>query len=233
MAFVSSAQTIRDDIASRLGEAETDNTDVYTTWINAGIYDLHTSFPNAPYLQTSADRTLSSGTRVYTNLPTSFEKMNTVTYPAGEVKLVFLSPEEFDIANPSASDTGTPRVYTIRGQGSDARIEFFPVPAGSYTVHYDFQQELTTVSAGSSVPAIPLKYFDTLSLYGEWRGLRRRGNYVEAREVKQEYETLKERMIQDLMAQTTEAQRIRSVRDYNARSQRFSDPIVNMFFGDN
>lgn len=227
MSFVSSTQGIRDEIAARLNEAETDNTSQYNNWINLGLRDIQTSFPTAPFLQTSADRTLSSGTRVYTNLPSDFDKMNKITYPVGDVALTYLSPEELDILQPSATEGGTPLVYTIRGQGSNGRIEYYPVPGGSYTVHYDYQKLVTTVSAGSAVPDVPEKYYDLLVLYGEIRGWRRRGRFSEASTIFQEYERLKERMKQELMRQATENSRVKSVREFGR--QDYNDPIKTIF----
>ena len=226
--FVSSAGTIAEEIARRLNEVSADNEDAYKGWINLGIRDIGNTVPNAPFLQTSADRTLSSGTRIY-SLPADWGKMNTVTYPAGDTTLAYLEPEQFDILQPSASEGGNPTVYTLRGVGnSSPRIEFYPSIAASITLHYDYQKVMTTVSAFSAVPDVPERYFELLVLYGESRGLRRRGLRADAAQVEQEYELLKEKMRQDLLSQTTGMVRIKNGREFAGRGY-FSDPIKNIF----
>jgi hypothetical protein len=229
MSVVSTVSGIRIEIASRLNEEESDNTDQYTTWINLCLRDIENSFQEASFLQTSADRTLSSGTRVYTNLPTDFYKMNMITYPAGDTTLSYLTPEEFDILQPSATEGGNPNIYTIRGFGSTGRIEFYPVPTGGITLHYDYLKSMNVVSVASAVPEIPAKYLELPVLYGEMRGLRRRGRFNESQVVAAEYERLKERMRQDLMSQTSQNQRIRSIREYQTSNNVYDDPIKNIF----
>ena len=229
MAVVSSTGTIIEEVHERLRKFEAKDEDFYLTEINLGIRDIQNSFPNAPFLQTSADRTLSSGTRIY-SAPTDFEKMNTITYPAGDVKLGYLHPEEFDILQPSASETGTPTNYTIRGQGGNARIEFYPGPGSSLTVHYDYTKELPVVSAASSTPEIPERYYELLVLFAEHRGLRRNGLYPGAREVAKDYEVMKERMKADLLRQSNENTRIRSVREFQQSRSTFDDPVKNMYW---
>ena len=182
-------------------------------------------------MQTSADRTLSSGTRIYA-LPSDWGKMNIVTYPAGDVTLTYLEPEQFDILQPSASEGGNPSVYTLRGAGNASpRIEFYPSIAAAITLHYDYQKVMTTISAFSAVPDIPERYNELLVLYGESRGLRRRGLRSDAAQVEQEYEVLKERMRQDLLSQTTGMKRIKNGREFSGRNY-FSDPIRNIFNND-
>lgn len=229
MAVVSSTGTIIEEVAERLRKFEAKDEDFYLTEINLGLRDIQNSFPNAPFLQTSADRTLSSGTRIYAT-PTDFEKMNTVTYPAGDVKLGYLHPEEFDILQPSASESGTPTIYTVRGQGSNARLEFYPSPGSSLTLHYDYTKELPVVSAFSSTPEIPERYYELLILFAENRGLRRNGLYPEAREIAKEYELMKERMKADLLIQSNENARIRSVREFQQSRSVYDDPIKNLFW---
>lgn len=230
MAFVSSVQTIRDEIAFRLNEAELDNTDFYTNQINLALADIRNSLPTAPFLQVSADRTLSAGTRIYPALISDFQKMNSVTDPAGDLKLSYLSPEEYDVLQPSATEGGRPTIYTIRGQGVSSRFEFYPQPGGSYTLHFDYNRNLPTVSAGSATPELPVNYYELLVLYGEARGLRRRGLRADAQSVMNEYEEMKQKMIQDLMNQTNENQRIKSVREFQSSRSVYDDPIKNMFW---
>jgi hypothetical protein len=227
---VSALQGIRDEIASRLNEVESDNTDTYTTWVNLGLRDIQNSFPQTPFLQTSADRTLSSGTRIYTNLPSDFDKMNTVVYPAGNATLAYVSPEEFDMLSPSATAGGSPKWYTIRGRETAApRIEFYPTPGSSLTVHYDYQALMDVVSASSATPGIPVRYFELLVMFGEMTGLKRKGLRDDARTVAVEYETLKQKMIQDLQREVTTNKRIRSDRDFLNASRYSPDPVINVF----
>lgn len=232
MAIISAVQGIREEIATRLNEAESDNTDIYTNWINLCLRDVANSFPKAPFLWASADRTLSSGTRQYNNLPSDFDKMNDVVIPSTSLKLSYLTNDEFDALQPSASQGGNPGVYTIRGQGNgNPLIEFYWVPGSSLTVHYDYQKNMDVVSAGSATPSIPVKYFELPILYGEKFGLRRKGRYEESGLVDQQYQQLKEMMIQDLVRITNENVRIKSVREFQRGTQIYDDPIRNIFHG--
>jgi len=233
MANLSAVGSVREEIASQLNEVESDNTDQYNTWLTQCARDIHGSTAGLPIWQTSADRTLSSGTRLYTNLPTDFDKMNSITYPAGDIKLSFLSPEEFDVFQPSATEGGNPTIYTIRGYGADAGIEYYPVPGSSLTVHLDYQKGPPTFSAGSgqTISAVPAKYTDLLVMYGVRQGLRRKGMFAESREVNLEYETLKQKMVTDLMEQTTEPRRFRSGREFTGSA--YDDPVKNAIWGNN
>lgn len=89
------------------------------------------------------------------------------------------------------------------------------------------------MSAGSSSPGIPTKYYELLVLYGEKLGLRRQKRYDLARSVDQEYNTLKQRMMEDLIRQTSQMSKILSVRELQLGQNQSinSDPIANQFFG--
>lgn len=231
MSIVSSVQTAREEIAARLGESETDNSDFYTTGVNLCLRDIERSYPDSPHLRTSADRTLSSGTRHYA-AASDFEKMNFITLPAADIRLSYLTPQEFDAFQPSASESGNPAIYTIRGQGPNAQIEYYPSPGSSVTVHQDYQRRITTVSTGSASMDLPPKYFELPVLYGEWRGLRRQGRFADAAAVKQEYEVMKQQMITELEEQTTEPKKIRSEREFIIANRKYRDPITNIFWGE-
>ncbi len=230
MAVISATGSIREEIASRLNELETDNTDIYTNWINLTLRDIANTFPNAPWLQTSADFTLSSGTRVYPALISNAEKVNTITYPGSQTKLQFFSPEEFDIVNASATQGGNPTYFTIRGYLPNGRFEFYPVPGSSITIHADYQKTISSVSLAADLPEIPLKYYELLILGGEMKGLRRQRRYDEVKMVSQEYEAMKQMMMQDMMRQTSQMPRVKSVREYQFGNQITTDPIANQFF---
>ncbi len=231
MSIVSSVQTARDEIASRLGEVETDNSDFYTTGVNLCLRDIENTYPDSPHLRTSADRTLSSGTRQYA-AAADFEKMNSITLPAADVRLSYLTPQEFDAFQPSASEFGNPAIYTVRGQGPNAQIEYFPSPGSSLTIHQDYQRRITTVSTGSASIDLPPKYFELPVIYGEWRGLRRQGRYGDAQILKKEYEVMKQQMKIDLEEQTTEPKKIRSEREFLIANRKYRDPITNIFWGE-
>ena len=229
--FISSSGTIAEEIARRLNEVSADNEDAYKGWINLGLRDIGNTVPNAPFLQTSADVTLSSGTRIY-NLSATFSKMNSVTLPAADITLTYLEPEQFDILQPSATEGGNPTIYTLRGIGNPLpTIEYYPQPGSAVTMHFNFQKVLTTISAFSAIPELPERYFELLVLYGESRGLRRRGLRGDAAQVEQEYEVLKEKMRQDLLSQTTGMSRIKNGREFAGRNY-YSDPIRNIFNND-
>jgi hypothetical protein len=233
VSIISAVQGIRDEIASRLNEIESDNFDIYTNWINLCFKDLSYSYPNAPWLQTSADRTLSSGTRIYPALLTNVERVNTVTLPSTATKLQFFSPEEFDILNASASQGGNPTYYTIRGLANTGWFEFYPVPGSSITLHFDYQIQSDSVSAGSAtLPNIPPKYYDLFIFYGEKLGLRRQKRYDISKSVDEDYQKLKQMFWEDMIRQTSQMPRVKSVREFRyGGSQLPLDPIANQFFG--
>ena len=227
---ISALQGIRDEIGIQLNESETTNSDVYTNWVNQGLRDLQFSFPINPYFLTSADRTLSSGTRSYL-AQSDFEHMDSITIPAQDVTLRYVPPEQFDILQPSATEGGVPVIYTIRGQGLSARIEYYPQPGASYTVHQNYFRLPSTVSAGSASPDIPVKFSELLVLYGVKQGLRRRGKYVEAREVGEEYELLKEKMKMELMNLSNEIPSIKSVRGFQQSSNNINQDWIKTIYG--
>lgn len=191
--------------------------------------DISNEYPNAPFLWASADRTLSSGVRMYNNLPANFEKMYDMTIPSGNIKLTYLTPNEFDMLAPSATAGGNPAVYTIRNTGSSPTMEFYWVPSDAPTVHMNYQSTIDTVSAGSSSPVIPIRYFELPVLYGERNGLRRRGMRAEAMQVDAEYQRLKIKMIDDLNRLTTENQRIKNGREFMQNINPIDDPIRRIF----
>lgn len=224
-------------MAFRLNEVETDNTTFYLNQINNCLVDIERSFPNAPFLQTSADFTLSAGVRVYPSLlPSNFSKMNDLTYPGGNIKLGYVTPEQFDIIRPSATEGGNPTIYTLRGYVSGTgqnfmALDVYPVPGSAINLQADFQISIPTVSAESAVPIIPAKYFELPVLYGEYRGLRRRGRTDDAQIAKAEYDALKQNMINEMQNRVTEMQRIKQVREFQKVNKVFSDPITNMYWG--
>jgi len=233
VSLISAVQGVRDEIASRLNEIESDNFDIYTNWINLCFKDLSYSYPNAPWLQTSADRTLSSGVRVYPALISNIEKVNTITVPSTATKLQFFSPEEFDILNASATQGGNPTMFTIRGLATTGWFEFFPVPGSALGIHIDYEQQADSVSTGSAaLPNIPPKYYDLFIFYGEKLGLRRQKRYDLSKSVDEEYQNLKQVFWQDMIRQTSQIPRIKSVREFRyGGNQQPLDPIANQFFG--
>jgi len=194
MANISATGGIREEIGLLLNEEESTQTDNYTNWINQGLRDIQLSFPINPYYLTSADRTLSAGTRNYA-LPSDYEKFDSITVPSQDVTLLYISPEEYDLLQPSATEGGVPVLYTIRGQGSTGQIWYYP--NGAYTVHQNYFRLPTTVSTGSSTPDLPTKYNELLVLFGVKKGMMRQGEFAQAREIGLQYEELKEKMKQE------------------------------------
>lgn len=226
MPFVSTVQGVRDEIADRLNEVESDNTDRYTRYANLGLVDLFNSVPDSTILHASADRTLSSGTRIYT-LPSDYQKMNFITDPSNGRTIRYLDPEQASIIFPSAYQ-GTVTNYTIHQAATSAYIEYLPTPNSGITVHQDYQKAIPTVSTGSASPQIPEKWYGLLCDYGEYRGLIKRGLRDEAATVFAKYEEDKAKFIADLRAKTTEIDRMRQQREFNQQSAT-SDPAVNIF----
>ena len=226
MAFVSSTQGIRDEIASRLNEVESDHSDRYTGYVNQCLYDIFREFPDSTILHASADRTLSAGTRIY-SLMSDYDKHNFITYPGGNARISFLEPEQFDIVFPSAY-SGTPTHFTVRGAAVSSYIEYGPQPNAAITVHHDYQKVIPTVSTGSATPQLPEKFYPLICDYGEAMGLKRRGQREDAASIIAQYESDKQKMITDLRARTTETQNMKQVRDFQAAGAS-TDPIINTF----
>jgi len=231
--YISSVGNIMEEAATRLNEVSADESDVYSNWVNLCTRDIQLSFPQAPFLYASADRTLSASTRQYTNLPSDFEKMITIVYPAGDVKMKYLTEEEFTALQPSASETGTPSVFTIHGAEAAAnqQVEFYPVPGSALTVNYQYRRLLTDVSAQSAAPPIPIKWRELYVLYLEKMGLRRREDYTQAELVEAKYEQMKQQMIDDFKRRTEEPWRIKSIREFTQSNRQYGDEIVDLFWG--
>ena len=98
---LSTLGSIMEEVATRLNETYTDEETSYRTWVNLCTNDIAASFPNAPFNYVSADRTLSASVRHYTNFPSDFDRMINVTYPGGDIKLTYLTTEEFNAVQPS------------------------------------------------------------------------------------------------------------------------------------
>lgn len=213
------------EVAGRLNEDATTAAfeDQAITDFNQCTRDVAISFPNAPFLFTSAARTLSAGTGEYA-VPSDFEKMYDILNPTRQQKLMWLPTDQFDAIMPSAY-SGVPTIYTIFPNGT---IKYGPTPNGAETLTLRYQLAQGTVSALSSTPPIPTKYNELYCLYGEFRGLRRQQRYEEADNVEEKYIVMKNAMINDLTRQTNEPQPIRSSRELN-NGLASTDPIVNIF----
>lgn len=234
MSLVSSIGGIIEEAANRLNEVSADKAEQYLSWINICTRDVALSFPNAPFLYASADRTLSAGTRHYTNLPTDFEKIITISDPANSNKLKYLTEEEFDLVVTSASDSGFPTIYTLHGAigTASAQLEFYPIPATGLTLNYQYRKLPQLISATSVSPQLPLKYYDLYVDYIVMNGMRRREDYAQADAVENKYEILKQKMIDDFKRVTEEPWRIKSVREFTAINQNSMDKVDNMFWGE-
>lgn len=233
MTFISSLGGVIEEAATRLNEVSADEEAVYKNWFNACTRDLHTSFPNAPTWYASADRTLSSGTRHYTNFPSDLDHLIAVTFPAADVKLKFLTEEEFAAVQPSAAETGNPVVYTLHGASDPAntQIEFYPaIGSDTVTVNYQYRIQPPTVSTVSAAIPIYVKYGELYVRFIEMMGLRRREDYAQADAIEAKYETLKQRWIADFKRRTEEPWRIKSVREFTQANRSYGDEIVNLFW---
>lgn len=225
MSVISSTQTIITEIASRLGEVSTDNEDQYVTDINQCTRDVALSFPNAPFLRTSATSALTAGTYDYANF-SDWEKFYDGVIVSENTKLTYLPADQVDSLAPSAS-SGVPTIYTVTNGGTAVR--YIPTPSAAYTVKWSYHKLLGTVSAVSSTPPLPTKYNELYCLYGEMKGLRRQQRLPEADGIEAKYEALKTRMVDDLNRATTENNQIRSVREFSGGVVDYGDPIKNIY----
>ena len=186
------------------------------------------SFPNAPYLQTSSAQTLSAGTSEY-SADSDFQKMDSIINRDNGMKLTYLDSGRFDQFIGELTVSGSPTIYTIINDGT---VKYAPIPNASITIEKKYRKTLGTVSAASSAPPLPLKYYELYNLYGEFRGLKREGRRAEAQDAEAEYERLKGRMILDLTNRTTEPNMIRDQREFNTGVVDYGDPIRNIFNND-
>lgn len=224
--FLSTVGTLMSEIADRLNILSASEEDNIVRDINNCTFDVQASFPNAPFLQTSARYTLSAGTSEYA-LASDLEKMYSIRYPDGNIKLVFLPTEQFDTFIPDSALSGSPTIYTIINSGTS--IKYAPIPNAAIDIEQRYQRRLGTVSAESATPPLPTKYLELYALYGEFRGLRRQQRYQEAASVEVEYERKKKTMIDDLNEMTSENINIRSVREFTGGTVDYGDPIKNIY----
>lgn len=218
MALLSSVGTIQREIAVRLNEVSADEADTYLTWMNMTSQDITLNLTNVRYLQASADRTLSSGTRLYA-LPSDFSQMYSVTIPSQNTKLTFVPKEQFDALQPSATTTGIPSRYTVYLENA----EFYPTPNSSLTVHYNYAKSFSDVSAASAAMPIPTAYLEMYVDKGVQFGLERRGDYQQAAIMAKRYDQLMDKMNQDMVS--IESKRMKSIREFTG--SKTNDPIVN------
>lgn len=220
MSTLSSVGTIQRELAVRLNEVSADEADVYLGWINATSQDISLNLDNVRYLEASADRTLSSGTRIYA-LPSDFSQMYSVTLPASDTKLTFVPKAQFDALQPSATEGGDPTLYTIYLEN----IEFYPSPNSSRTVHYNYAKVFSDVSAASAALPIPNAYLEMYVNRGVAYGLERRGDFLQAQIFHNRYEALLVKMNQDL--KSVESLRMKSIREFRGSNNGLDDKIIN------
>lgn len=229
---VSTMAGVIEQVATNVNEVSADEEAVYTAWGNECTRDIARAFPNAPFNYVSADRTLSAGTRHYTNFPSDFDRLINVTIPEKDVKLKSLTEEEFNAIQPSATEQGIPTVYTLHGATAteNTQIEFYPVPGAGYTTNYEYRKLPTTVSAISADIPVPIKYADLYIDYVQMKALRRREDYDQAAIIEARYEASKQAMLADFKRRTEEPWRIKSIREFTPDNQKYSDEIVNLFW---
>ena len=224
---------VLEEAAARLNEVSADEADQYINWFNLCTRDIGISFPNAPFFFSSADRSLSASVRGYQNLPSDFDKMIGITIPTKDVKLKYLPPEEFDIIQPSATETGIPMVYTLRGAAVSTMVEYYPVPNAVMVANYKYRKMDAGTSAQSAAILIPLKYSELYVHFINTKGLRRREDHDQANIIESQYENLKQLMISDFKRMTEEPWRIKSVRELQGSNKTYSNEIVDIFWGQN
>lgn len=226
MSIISSTQTIVTEVAARINEDASTAAfeDQVVGDINQCTRDVAAEFPNAPFLYTSATRTLSAGTAAYT-LPSDFQKMYSVVNVPRNMKLTYLPEGQVEMAAPSAG-SGVPTIYTIYPDGT---IRYTPTPGSSEDITLRYELSLGTVSALSSTPPLPTKYNELYCLYGEMKGLRRQQRYDQADRIEEKYEILKQKMIADLLKQTSEPYGVRSIREFGGGVTDWGNPIANIY----
>ena len=222
---ISSVDTIVAEVSERLNVLSANEEDAIIRDINQCTNDVALSFPQAPFLQTSAKRTLSSGTSEYA-VPSDFEKAYSIRHPGNDTKLTYLPVEQFDTFIPDLDTSGNPTIYTITNGGT---FKYAPVPGSSLDIEIRYQKKLGTVSAQSATPPLPSKYNELYLLWAESKGLARAGNRAESRLIRDEYELLKKRMIEDLSEMTSENIPIRSIREFRGGVRDYGDPIKNIY----
>lgn len=228
--LINTASTIITEVATRINVLSADEADNIMTDINQCTKDVQLSFPQAPFLQTSTTKTLSAGVSEYP-AESDFEKMYSVRYPNGDIKLTFLPTEQFDAFLPNLNTSGSPSIYTLTNGGTT--VKYAPVPGSALDVELRYHKLLNTISAQSATPPLPTKYVELYNLYGEFRGLRRQQRYSDASVIKNEYEQMKQQMIEDLKDMTSESVPIRSIREFGGGIRQYGNPIKNIYGNSN
>jgi hypothetical protein len=120
-------------------------------YVNRALGSLHRKLteahPDQRYLGTTSFTT-SSGTTAY-SLPADFESLLLVelTYSGVKIWLVAYEPHEHAaLTDPSASFTGIPFCYRLRG----ANIDLLPTPGDSYTCSLWYLPTSSTLSSDAS-----------------------------------------------------------------------------------
>ena len=226
MSLISSTGTIITEVSNRVNVDSSENEDLIVTDINQCTRDVSLSFPDGPFLKTSALQTLSGGTSEYT-VPSDSEKIVTIRDITNKRKLTFLPVEQFDIVRQDQSVSGTPRLYTLL---NDDSIKFAPIPSTAIDIEYRYDMALATVSAVSSTPPLPTKYNELYVLFSESKALIRQGRRQDSKDVRVEYEGLKNQMIADLRNQTEELRSLLGIRDIQKSNNDFGNDVVNIFW---
>lgn len=104
-----------------------------------------------------------------TSLASDVEKIISITHPAANRKLGYISDQDFDSTFPNPQLTGMPYGYTPLGSDSNGyrKIQLYPIPDSAYILPYRYRKALPDLTdSGSSISQIPVKYHELLFLGG-------------------------------------------------------------------
>jgi len=230
MSLISSNNGLQEEIALRLNETKTsaNRADRYLNWINLAMQDIHTTFPRAPWLQTSGVSDLIAGDRELelSSWGTDVRGTLSLRISSQNRKLRYVPPETLDIMDPDPDDTGVPSVYTVY----DDKLILYPTADAGYEAQLKYYRDSVTMSAASAIPFVPLKYLEAVVYFGLSRGLYLREDYNEAAAMEQKYNDFVDRMRKDMERFDKGSQRFTTTRELQSTNMFYNDEISNQFF---
>ncbi len=176
-------------------------------FVNRSINDIYTAELEWPFLHSDTTITTVAGTAEYA-LSSGYKSVDVDTVylieASTDIKtLPYIPYEQFAIQfrerdlDPTTTDNRAKPEYNYLTQ--DDKIGFTPVPDKEYTIHYEFWQTHTDLSASTDEPLLPARYQDTVVARSEYYVHQLRSDLQASTFKHAEYEKRIERMRIDLI----------------------------------
>lgn len=138
-------------------------------WINDGQQDFASRCQFWPWLLSSSTFPTVSNSNTY-SLSSDVHSIINLRDETNNAFIAETDRKVFELAFPyvnQSTDVNAPTQWFRFGVGSSGciQIKLHPVPAGVYTIRYDYYKEITDMSGSTDVSVIPSRYHKALISY--------------------------------------------------------------------